>query len=409
MAHERLTNAQFALLMAVASFVVWLGAGLILDTDIRASKQKGQLTDIEALGDMLFNDASLSEPAGLSCAGCHDGRLQRQGNNKSAVASVAQGSKPNVLGNRNPPSIMYALFVPTFEFRQKKSENGKIDIVPTGGLFLDGRAANLEAQSIGPLFNELEMNNKDAKSFTKKLAVSPAAEKFKAVFGDIFANPDLVAEKFALAIAAYERTSEFAPFGSKFDKVLRGEAKFTSLEDEGFSLFKNPLKGNCMKCHVGKETSRDPKDWLFTDFTYDTLAVPRNREMPFTRNAQHFDLGLCMQKRITLRVPAGFAINATCGAFRVPTLRNVAVTGPYFHNGAIKTLREAVEFYATRESNPARWYGAGKTYDDLPERYWDNVNRAEAPYDTKDKPRLNDHDIDALVAFLKTLTDPQSE
>ncbi len=407
MRQQQLTHFQFAALVAAASLLVWLAAGLALD--VRVDKSKGQLSEIENLGEILFNDESLSEPPGLSCAGCHDGRLQHQGNNKSPIAAVARGSEPSVFGNRNPPSILYALYIPPFEFKQEKSETGEMQIVPTGGLFLDGRAGTLEAQAKGPLFNKLEMNNRDEKSFAAKLAKSPSATRFKAAFGDIFSNPEMVADKFALAIAAYERTPEFFPFGSKFDKVLRGEAKFTAIEQEGFRLFKDPQKGNCLSCHAGKVGSRNPKDWLLTDFTYDALAPPRNREVPFNRNPTHYDLGLCMQKSITLRAPRGFDVSSTCGAFRVPTLRNVAVTGPYFHNGAIKTLRDAVAFYATRDTDPANWYGATKVFDDLPQRYWKNVNRTEVPYNAKHTRRLTDEDIDALVAFLETLTDPQSE
>jgi cytochrome c peroxidase len=409
MPQKGLTNAHFAFLMAGASLLVWLVAGLLLDTGINVDRTKGRLSELETLGEFLFNDVSLSEPPGLSCAGCHDGRLQRQGNNKSPIAAIALGSQPHVFGNRNPPSILYALYVPPFEFKQVKSATGEAEIVPTGGLFLDGRAQTLEAQSTGPLLNKLEMNNGDAYSFAARLAVSPSAPRFRAVFGDIFSNPELAMEKFALAIATYERTPEFRPFGSKFDKVLRGEARFSVFEEEGFRLFKDPQKGNCLSCHVGKPGSRNPEDWLLTDFTYDTLAVPRNADMPFTADPRHFDLGLCVQKGITLRMPSGFDINSLCGAFRVPSLRNVAVTGPYFHNGSIKTLREAVAFYATRDAAPAKWYGASQGYNDLPRRYWKNVNRSEVPYDAKDKPYLTEKDIDALVAFLETLTDPQSE
>jgi cytochrome c peroxidase len=403
------SNFQFALLMAAASFAVWLVAGFALNDNVGINRTKGQLSKLESLGELLFNDTSLSVPEGLSCAGCHDGRLQRQGINKSPIKAVALGSRPAIFGNRNPPSILYSAFTPPFEFRHVKSDSGVTEIVPTGGLFLDGRAATLEAQAVGPLFNDLEMNNRDAKSFAAKLARSPSADMFKSFFGDIFASPDLVVEKVTLAIATYERTPEFAPFGSKFDKILRGEARFTELEEKGFAVFKDPQKGNCLSCHVGDVNSHNPRDWLFTDFTYDALAVPRNIELPFNNDPRHFDLGLCMQKSITLKMPRDLDVNSLCGAFKVPTLRNVAVTAPYFHNGVFMTLREAVAFYATRDTDPAKWYGVGQKYSDMPPRYQKNVNTSEVPYDTKDKPRLAEQDIDALVAFLETLTDPQSE
>jgi cytochrome c peroxidase len=404
-----LSNFQFSLLMAAASLAVWLAASLVLDTKVSVTRTKAQLSELESLGELLFNDASLSVPEGLSCAGCHDGRLQHQGTNKSPIKAVALGSRPGIFGHRNPPSIMYSAFIPPFEFRRVKNESGTTEVVPVGGLFLDGRADTLEAQAVGPLFNDLEMNNRDPQSFAAKLAKSPSADKFKSLFGDIFSNPNLVVEKVALAIATYERTPEFAPFGSKFDKMLRGEASFNALEEQGFAVFKDPQKGNCLSCHVGDVNSRNPQDWLLTDFTYDVLAAPRNIELPFNGDQRHFDLGLCLQKSITLKMPRGFDVNSLCGAFKVPTLRNVAVTAPYFHNGVFITLREAVAFYATRDTDPAKWYGAGGKYSDLPPHYWKNVNTSEAPYGAKNVPRLSDHDIDALVAFLETLTDPQAE
>jgi cytochrome c peroxidase len=93
-------------------------------------------------------------------------------------------------------------------------------------------------------------------------------------------------------------------------------------------------------------------------------------------------------------------------------LRNVVVTGPYYHNGAFTSLRDAVKLYATRDTDPTRWYpkradGNVNKFDDLPKEYKSNVNIEEVPYDRKlgQRPRLNDREVDALVAFLKTLTD----
>ena len=100
----------------------------------------------------------------------------------------------------------------------------------------------------------------------------------------------------------------------------------------------------------------------------------------------------------------------------MPTLRNVALTGPYYHNGYFTSLRDAVAFYATRDTDPKRWYPKLKTgevdkFDDLPGAYKENVNTEEVPYDRKpgQRPRLSDEDVDALVAFLKTLTDKGME
>jgi len=95
--------------------------------------------------------------------------------------------------------------------------------------------------------------------------------------------------------------------------------------------------------------------------------------------------------------------------FRTPSLRNVALRQRFFHNGAIRTLRDAVAFYATRDTDPARWYpkARGKPgYDDLPEKYWGNVSH-EVPFEPLPggRPRLDEREIDDIVAFLRTLTD----
>jgi cytochrome c peroxidase len=184
----------------------------------------------------------------------------------------------------------------------------------------------------------------------------------------------------------------------------------TKVEKQGFALFKDEKKGNCLACHAGKENSRDPRDWLFTDFTYDALGAPKNRAIAATAHAP--DLGLCKRPGLAELAPKGFDVESVCGAFKVPTLRNIAVTAPYLHNGVYANLRDVVAFYATRDTDPKRWYpkdatGAADKFDDLPSNYRENVNTKEVPYDRKpgQKPRLSDTEIDAIVAFLETLTD----
>jgi cytochrome c peroxidase len=115
---------------------------------------------------------------------------------------------------------------------------------------------------------------------------------------------------------------------------------------------------------------------------------------------------------LAAKAPPDFDIRSLCGAFTVPTLRNVAITAPYGHNGYFTTLRDVVRFYVTRDTNPELWYptdaaGNVQKFDDLPAQYQTNVNTDEVPYDRKlgEQPRLNDDEIDAMVAFLNTLTD----
>src|SRR6202042_2667273 len=132
--------------------------------------------------------------------------------------------------------------------------------------------------------------------------------------------------------------------------------------------------------------------------------VPRNRSLPANADAHVYDLGLCERKAIA---PAPQSSASTwCAKFRTPSLRNVAVRPSFMHNGAFTKLRDVVAFYATRATNPKRWYGA-TTYDDLPPQDRETVNDVIAPYDRSEggTPALNDSEIDAVVAFLGTLTD----
>ena len=163
---------------------------------------------------------------------------------------------------------------------------------------------------------------------------------------------------------------------------------------------------------MGDEKSHNPRDWLFTDFTYDTLGAPRNMAIPQNADANYFDLGLCKQPGIEKLLPKGVTRESLCGSFKVPTLRNIALTAPYMHNGHFARLRDVVDFYVTRDTAPARWYaksadGTVHKFDDLPAQYHENVNVKEVPYDRKlgEQPRLNEAEIDDLTAFLNTLTD----
>ncbi len=363
------------------------------------------------LGKAIFHDTSLSEPAGLACASCHEPALGFTGNNKSTIPAVALGSRPENFGSRNAPSAAYASFSPAFAFVTETDEDGKIDIFAQGGQFWDGRAANLAEQAKGPFLNPKEMNNPSPATVVAKVASSSYAELFRSVYGATALSESKRAyELIADAIAAYESSSTVNRFDSKFDAFLRGEESLSLEESKGFALFKDPEKGNCIACHTGNTESEDPQEWLFTDFTYDNLGVPRNSKIPQNQNPEFFDLGLCQQPG--LKAPEGFDIAATCGQFKVPTLRNVAKSAPYMHNGVFDNLRDVVKFYVTRDTHPELWYpknaqGELQIFNDLPLAYHPNVNRDEAPYDRKrgEEPRLDEEEIDAVVAFLKTLSD----
>ncbi len=388
-------------------------AATILISSFQCSQAEEPLSSLQLLGQKIFNDKNLSEPAGQACASCHEESKAFTGNGGSSIAAIAQGSTPDKLGSRNVPTLKYMAYSPLLIFRGEADDKGVVNLVPTGGQFWDGRANSLVDQVHGPLFNKVEMNNADAATVAEKIKRSDYAALFEKEFGS-FSKQDgeLILANAAMALAVFESSPQFMSFSSKFDSVLQGTETFTAQEARGFELFKNEEKGNCISCHVGKVESTDPTDWLFTDFTYDNLGLPRNKTIPANMDANYFDLGICKQEGLDKKLPPSIKLESLCGAFKVPTLRNVAITGPYFHNGSFSDLRDAVKFYVTRDTNPELWYpksadGKVQKFNDLPASAIENVNITEKPYDRKlgEAPRLNEEEIDAVVAFLKTLTD----
>lgn len=354
------------------------------------------MSPVERLGLRIFFDTSLSEPVGQACASCHDPRRAFTGDHGSGLP-VARGSRPDALGTRNAPTAMYLATSPKFGHMQKDGRR-----VPVGGHFWDGRADTLEEQAKGPFFNPLEMNNASPQSLIAKVAASAYAADFRQVWGaDILDRPGAALDAVAASIAAFERTPVFQPFTSKFDYVMRGLAKFTEQEQRGLGLFTIRQKGNCASCHSVDEASRDPRKSLFTDFTYHALGLPRSMRIPKNADAAHQDVGLCKSGREAANDPK------LCGLFKVPTLRNVAVTAPYMHNGIFDKLRDAVAYYATRDTDPVRWFPQGRKFNDLPEAHHANVDTETPPYQRRpgQRAQLNDEEIDDIVAFLMTLTD----
>jgi cytochrome c peroxidase len=166
-------------------------------------------------------------------------------------------------------------------------------------------------------------------------------------------------------------------------------------------VFNDPEKGNCAQCHRSAVMA-DGRPPLFTDFGYVALGVPRNRAIPANDNPEYFDLGLCGPERHDLAGQTKY-----CGMFKAPTLRNVASKKSFYHNGFFHSLRDAVAFYAERDTDPGKWYPTGpdgvvRKFDDLPAAYVGNVSM-EMPFGPKRV--LSDSDVDDLVAFLRTLTD----
>lgn len=351
------------------------------------------------MGEKIFHDPSLSASGQLACASCHDPDNALSARDGLAVSPG--GADGQLQGIRNAPSLRYLNATPAFFFDAEGT--------PTGGFNRDGRANTLSEQARRPFLAAVEMANANEAQVAQRLSQADYVSEFRALFGDrIFDDPQAAFERALFAIARYEieDRAEFEPFTSKYDYFLAGQASLDEAELRGLSLFNDPLKGNCAACHPsGKGANGEPP--LFTDFTYDNLGVPRNAAIGANADAAHFDLGLCGPVRDDLT-----ARTDLCGAFKVPTLRNAAITAPYFHNGRFDTLQEVVEFYVRRDTHPEEFYpldrnGRVLKFDDLPPVYHANVNITEAPYDRLpgDVPALNAAEIADLVSFLDTLTD----
>ncbi|SFC56027.1 Cytochrome c peroxidase [Tropicimonas isoalkanivorans] len=349
----------------------------------------------EDLGEALFFDSSLSMNRTQACATCHDpAHAFVDPRETEAGRSASLGDDGVSLGDRNTPTAAYAMFSPEFHH---DPETG----LWKGGQFLDGREISLEGQAGGPPLNPIEMGMPDADSVVRRLQENPDyVAAMKAFYGDgVFDQPLVAYEAMARAIAAFERTDVFAPFDSKYDRYLRGEYTMTEEEELGRVLFFSEQFTNCNRCHQLRRSPIDPKE-TFSNYAFHNIGVPRNARLRGVNGVgdDGQDTGLLLNP--------GVDDPAQAGRFKVPTLRNVAVTGPYMHNGVFEDLRTAVLFYDKYNSrNPARQINpeTGQPWGP-PE-----VDGTLSMEELEASPALDDQRIDAIVAFLKTLTDARYE
>lgn len=342
---------------------------VIFSAAVASARPASPLSE-QQLGRFLYFDRHLSNPIGQSCASCH---LPSAGfADPDQDLPVSEGAIAGRFGGRNAPSAAYAAYSPVFGMDPATG-------LFTGGQFWDGRAPTLEEQAKGPFLNPVEMNN-TKEGVVQAVRISNYARLFKSVYGpdsldDTSAAYDLIAQ----AIAVFERTKQVNRFSSKFDQYLKGKVALSNQEQNGLLLFNG--KGKCSACHPSTSTDGITPP-LFTDFTYDNLGVPRNMEYPFylMTPSPYPDLGL------------GPIVNDTAqnGKFKVMSLRNIALTAPYSHNGYFKTLKDIVHFYNTRDI-PGMWPAP-----DVAE----NVNTTELG-----DLGLTEQEEDDIVAFLLTLSD----
>lgn len=330
-----------------------------------------QLTPAQLLGKKIFFDTNLSNPPGQSCATCH---MPGNAFADPEGLPVSRGAVKTKFGHRNSPTIAYAAFSPHFHY-------DSVEEAYIGGLFWDGRANTLSEQALIPLMSHFEMNNTSEKTVVDYIKSAPYANLFKTVYGPkSFDDTHAAFLRIAEALEEYEETVEVSPFTSKFDYYMKGLVKLTPQEERGLKLFNDEKKGNCAACHP---STPDPITGaiLFTDFTYDNLGVPANPKLIELDKDYKKDCGLgsvvkCLEDE---------------GKFKVPTLRNIDRTAPYFHNGVYKTLEDVVRFYNSRDVDTLK-FG--------PAEVKQNVNKDELG-----NLGLTEQEIKDIAAFMRTLSD----
>ena len=316
----------------------------------------------EKIGRHLYQDKSLSWNETQSCATCHNrsaGFADPTNNRDPEDTMASLGDDGYSRGGRNAPTSAYCGYSPTL------AQNTDGEWI--GGMFWDGRAQGnilgdpLAEQAQGPPLNPVEMNMPSVEAIVARVESSDYAPLLISYFDDpnFFSDPDSAYDDMARMIAAYERSAELNRFNSRFD---RGD--LSDDEQRGLQAFK---KAECDACH-SLEIPEGVPGPLFTNYGYANIGIPMNVLV----NTET-DLGLGNV--------VGYEQN---GKFKIQTLRNVAKTAPYSHNGYFATLKEMVRFHLDR----------GGLEADVEENLVDPV-----------AVELNEQEINDIIAFLNTLTD----
>jgi cytochrome c peroxidase len=321
-----------------------------------------------ALGDKLFNDKRFSDTGVVSCATCHDATKAFT----DSPLKVSEGIQ-GLTGTRNAPTVINSVFFET--------------------MFWDGRSPDLEDQALHPFINPVEMGLKDHQPILDIVRSDPEYTKaFNEVFGK--SGDEITMTEVTQAIAAFERTKVSG--NSPFDRwYYGGEVEaLTAAQKRGFNLFIN--EGRCVSCHVIEQTQA-----LFTDNRFHNIGVGINdiqNEIPTLAGeyiaanltAEEVDVKVLSDKKSSelgrFALTTGFD---DLGSFKTPTLRNIAATAPYMHDGSVATLRDVVVHY-----NNGGVTNEGDLVNDF-------LSGGIRPLN------LSDEQIDDLVTFMEALTSPE--
>jgi cytochrome c peroxidase len=287
-------------------------AGAQEPADLSRAQVYSRVEALTALGRRMFVDPSLSTSGNMSCASCHS-PLDAFGPPNSL--SVQLGGKDlQQSGIRAVPSLKYLQVTPQFTehfFDSDDAADDSIDNGPTGGLTWDGRVDRGRDQARIPLLSPFEMANQDPAEFVARLRRTTYAGEFRPIFGDtVLAEPDKAFEAALEAFEVYQQgRNEFYPYSSKYDGYLAGKAEFTAEERRGLSLFEDPAKGNCARCHLSAP-GKDGTPPQFTDYGLVAIGASRNTTIPANKDPSFFDLGLCGRCAATCAIEPNIAVDS---------------------------------------------------------------------------------------------------
>ena len=388
------------------------------------------LSAAAAAGKQLFFDKALSASGLMACSTCHaPDHAYGPPNDLAVQLGGPRGTTPGV---RAVPSLRYKEFTPGYADLLDNAD-GFSPPGPGGGFAWDGRADSLAEQAKIPLLSPFEMANASAADVVVRLRGSSSAAAFVTAFGAAaLADPDLAFSKLQLALQSFQlEDPSFHPYTSKYDRFLNKQpgGELTAAEARGLKVFKDDKTGNCFGCHFADASMDDGAPAQLTDFSFETIGVPRNPQIPANRDRRYADLGVCGPTR-----DDHVRFTEFCGLFKTPTLRNVATRRAFFHNGVIHSLDQAIRFYNTRDVRPELWYptvggrakptpdpdfpryglittqyigGTVQKFDDLPAALHKNVDK-QLPLDGRaagSEPPMTEQAVADLVCFLQTLTD----
>ena len=373
--------------MRKTALVVLLGAGLLAAAGVLSDAGEEQLAPLGlppvpipednpqtpekiALGEKLYNETRFSTTGEVGCFTCHEPEKAFT----DSPLKVSEGIEKKT-GTRNSPTVINSAYFTT--------------------QFWDGRSPDLEDQALQPFINPVEHGLVDYEPILTIVRTDPEyAEAFKEVFGK--SRDGITMREVTLAIAAFERT--VISGDSPFDRYYFGgeEDALTEQQKRGFELYLN--EGRCVSCHVIEQTQA-----LFTDNRFHNIGVGINNiqnDIPklagnfleADRTLSEVDVEVLTDPRTSelgrFAISHGFD---DIGSFKTPTLRNVAVTAPYMHDGSIETLKDVMIHYNN----------GGVT--DVGDPVNDFLSGGIRPLD------LDEDQIDDLVEFMEALTSPEFE